>query len=494
MYLQACLQLCSSFVVTVFAATRRGFIVFGHLTYLIQKLTTFFQSLFQRGLASRMVSGFVLVALLTAGSKGLSFVKDAMVASQFGTSDSLDAFMFSFGFLAFLASLVGGGIPESFLPMYAEMRYQKSEERAHRLAVQSCMVHAFILIFIGSILYFVAPWYVGWMTTGFTAQKQHLAVEMMRQLLPLMMCFGMSFQLSAWLRADKYFTVATAAPVLVPVAVLIFFFKDGVGSNIQTLLYGSLLGTLLHMLTLMMVLWRGFKPSLRFLWYCLFRWEPEMAHVIKNAVPFVFAGAIFTSVVVVDQTMAAWLEPGSVAVLGYTDKVCGIILALTATPACDVLFPYFADKVARRDWHGVRRQLFSSAGILLSFALPAALLLCGLAPFVIQMLFQRGAFSETDTERVAHVLRFSALQIPFYILGGLASRVVVALQATRFIFFLSAIGLLANASLNWILMQRMGAAGIALSSVMVQMLSAGMACLYVLRQIQKKIRADLSQA
>lgn len=479
---------------TVFAATGRGFIVFGYLTYLIQKFTTYFNSLFQRGFASRMVSGFALVALLTLGSKAFSFVKDAVVARQFGTSDSLDAFMFSFGFLAFLAALVGGGIPESFLPMYAEMRYQKSEQRANRLAVQSCLVHALVLIFIGIVLYFAAPFYVGWIASGFTAEKKQSAVEMMRELLPLMMCFGMSFQLSAWLRADKCFTVATAAPVLVPVVILIFFFKDGVEANMHTLLYGSLLGTLLHMLTLMLVLWSGFKPSLRFLWQCLFQWEPEMTHVVKNAVPFVFAGAIFTSVVVVDQTMAAWLEPGSVAVLGYTDKVCSIILALTATPACDVLFPYFADKVARRDWRGVRCQLFSSAGILLSFALPAALLLAWLAPLVIQMLFQRGTFSETDTSRVAHVLRYAALQIPFYILGALASRVVVALQATRFILVLSAIGLIANASLNWILMQSMGAAGIALSSVVVQMLSAGMACLYVLRQIQEKITADLSQA
>jgi putative peptidoglycan lipid II flippase len=110
------------------------------------------------------------------------------------------------------------------------------------------------------------------------------------------------------------------------------------------------------------------------------------------------------------------------------------------------------------------------------------------------MLFQRGTFSETDTSRVAHVLRYAALQIPFYILGGLASRVVVALQATRFILVLSVIGLITNAFLNWILMQSMGVAGIALSSVVVQMLSAGMACLYVLRQIQGKITADLSQA
>ncbi len=90
-------------------------------------------------------------------------------------------------------------------------------------------------------------------------------------------------------------------------------------------------------------------------------------------------------------------------------------------------------------------------------------------------------------ERVAEVLRFAALQIPFYILGSLASRVVVAMQATRFIVIVSALGLVGNASLNWLLMQKLGVAGIALSTVLVQMLTAGVACLYVLRQIRGRL-------
>ncbi|MEQ1750519.1 MAG: lipid II flippase MurJ, partial [Prosthecobacter sp.] len=100
------------------------------------------------------------------------------------------------------------------------------------------------------------------------------------------------------------------------------------------------------------------------------------------------------------------------------------------------------------------------------------------------------SFTPHDTERVAAVLRFAALQIPFYIIGSLASRVVVAMQATRFIIILSAVGLVGNASLNWLLMRNLGAAGIALSTVLVQMLSAAMACLYVLRQIKGKMAND----
>ncbi len=439
-----------------------------------------------------MVSGFVLVALLTVVSKAVSFVKDAAVAGRFGISDELDAFMFSFGLLTFVAALIGGGLPEAFLPLHAEVLHQRDPASARRLAVQSSVIHMLSLFAMAVILFVAAPWIVQLAARGFSPEKKTLAIQLMRGLMPFMLCFGMSYQLGTWLRADKCFTAATSTPMLVPVAILVWLFAAPGPLRVEVLVQGTVVGALLHLLALMIVLARkeGLTPAL--LLASLRRWEPEAKTVVQNALPFLFAGGIFSSTVVVDQTMASWLEAGSVAVLGYTDKVCGIILAVTAAPSCDVLFPYFADKVARRDWQGVRRQLFTSAGLILSLALPAALLLCTLAPWVIRLLFERGSFSPTDTERVAAVLRYAALQIPFYILGSLASRVVVAMQATRFIVILSAIGLVGNAALNALLMRTMGAAGIALSTVLVQMLSATLACLYVLRQIRAKMNPSRS--
>jgi putative peptidoglycan lipid II flippase len=437
-----------------------------------------------------MVSGFVLVAGLTVLSKAVSFVKDAAVAGRFGLRDDLDAFLFSFGLLTFVAALVGGGLPEAFLPLHAEVLHQQDAAAARRLAVQSSALHALSLLALALLLHTCAPWIVAQAARGFTAEKQALAARLMRGLTPFMLCFGMSYQLGTWLRADKCFLAATAAPLLVPLAILAWLLAAPSPPPVDVLVTGTVVGAWLHLMVLIWVLARkeGLTPTA--LVGCLRGWQPEVRSVVRNSLPFLFAGAVFSSTVVVDQTMASWLEAGSVAVLGYTDKVCGIILAVTAAPSCDVLFPYFADKVARRDWPGVRRQLFASAGLILALALPAALLLCLLAPWVIWLLFERGTFSAEDTARVAAVLRYAALQIPFYIVGSLASRVVVAMQATRFIVILSTVGLVGNALLNWLLMRGMGVAGIALSSVLVQMLSAALACLYVLRQIRAKMRGE----
>lgn len=439
-----------------------------------------------------MVTGFMMVAMLTVGSKAISFIKDAAVARQFGTGDALDAFMLSFGFLTFAAALLGGGLPEAFLPLYAESTHRRSPGEAQRLAVQSSLIHFASLLAVAACLYIAAPQLVAWTAQGFSPEKQAMAASLLRRLLPFLVCFGMSYQLATWLRADKAFAVATSAPILIPLTILTFLIIDGQATTVDTLVHGTLLGALLHLAVLLVFVSRG-QPNLQDgIAGALRGWGPGVRQVVKNSLPYLFAGGIFSSTVVVDQTMAAWLEPGSVAVLGYTDKVCGIILAVTAAPSCDVLFPYFADKVARLDWAGVRRQLFTSAAAILALALPATLLLCWLAPLVIQVLFERGSFTPHDTERVAGVLRFAALQIPFYIIGTLASRVVIAMQATRFIVILSALGLLANALLNCLLMQTMGVAGIALATVLVQMMSAGLACLYVLRQIKERMAAPIT--
>jgi putative peptidoglycan lipid II flippase len=101
-------------------------------------------------------------------------------------------------------------------------------------------------------------------------------------------------------------------------------------------------------------------------------------------------------------------------------------------------------------------------------------------------LFERGAFGPNDTQRVAEVLRFAAFQIPFYILGTVAARVAVSLQAARLMLVISFSALVLNAALNWLLMRHLGVAGIALSTVIVHGICAAATCAVCLAVIRRK--------
>lgn len=443
------------------------------------------RSLFARGAGSAMVSGFLIVAMLTMVGKIVAFAKDALVADKLGTADELDAFMLVFGFCTFACTVLAGGLPESFVPAYAELRERRGLRRADRLGLQCGAWHFGALLICGLVLALGAPWVVAWATRGFDPAKQMLAVKLLRGLLPFLLCFGLAQHIGAWLRAGKTFLLAASAPMLVPLGIVTAMLLAGDQVNAWTLMSGTVWGAMAHLAVMLFAIARRLPRRLSW-WRCTVRHaEPGLRTVLRNALPFLLGGVAFSSAAVVDQTMAAWLTAGSVAVLGYSDKVCAIVLAVTAGPAADVLFPHFAELVAKRDWSGLRKRLFASAGIIVTAALPMTLVLCLLAPWIVSLLFERGAFGPQDTQRVAEVLRYSSFQIPFYIVGTVAARVAVSLQASRFMLVISFGALVLNATLNWVLMRDLGAAGIALSTTIVHGICAiatGATCLAVIRR------------
>ncbi|MEZ5386104.1 MAG: lipid II flippase MurJ [Prosthecobacter sp.] len=444
------------------------------------------RSLLSRGAGSAMVSGFLLVAMLTMVGKIVAFAKDAVIAAKLGTADELDAFMLVFGFFSFAATVLAGGLPESFLPAYAEARERRGLRRADRLGVQCAAWHLATLLISGVVISVAAPALVERATQGFTPQKQALAVKLLHGLLPFLLCFGLAHHLSAWLRAGKSFLLAASAPLLVPLGIITALLLAGDQVSAWTLVSGTVWGAVAHVSVLLVAVAARLPRTARWWRCCLRHWEPGLRTVLMNSVPFLVGGVAFGSAAVVDQTMAAWLATGSVAVLGYSEKLCAVVLAITAAPAADVLFPHFAELVARRDWQGLRKRLFTSAGIIVTAALPMTLCLFLLAPWIVRMLFERGAFGADDTLRVAEVLRFAAFQIPFYIIGTVAARVAVSLQAARFMLSIAFGALVLNAALNWLFMRYLGVAGIALSTVFVHAISAAATCMVCLVVIRRK--------
>ena len=448
------------------------------------------RGVFQTRALVSMLSGLVTVAGFTLLAKAMSFFKDATVAQRFGTADELDAFVLAFSFLAFLASVLGGGLPEAFLPAFSEVWHQRGARRAQRLGVQSAFAHTVSLIVIGGIVFAIAPQIVGMTASGFSISKKAHAVHDLRHLMPFFIFYGMTLHFSTWLRAEKNFALAASAPLLPPLAIILCLLFTGKNASIETLIFGTLAGTGLHALVLGVAVLRRLPRGWRWLRTCAVLWEPQNRVVLGNALPYLLAGVILGSSVVVDQAMAAWLQPGSVSVLNYSDKVCSIVLALTATAASEALFPYFADSVARREWALLKKHLLQLTALMLVAALPMALGLVFFSSDVVRLLFERGSFGPEDTARVAAVLRFAALQIPFYITGVLASRVAVSLQATRFMLCASVAGMLLNFTLNALFMRWLEVAGIALSTAVVHLASAAALYVFIFRKIAGKLNGE----
>ena len=90
---------------------------------------------------------------------------------------------------------------------------------------------------------------------------------------------------------------------------------------------------------------------------------------------------------------------------------------------------------------------------------------------IVETLFERGAFGSEDTKQVSQIQMFYALQIPFYILGILAVRLISSLKSNYILMYGAAISLPLNIALNYVFMQWFGVSGIALSTACVYLVS-----------------------
>ncbi len=437
------------------------------------------------GTLRAMLTGFVTVAGLTLAARAAGFFKDAVVANHFGVAAALDAFLLAFGLHTFLAGMLASGLPSAMLPVHSELRHREGEATADRLAIQSALLHALSLLLCAGGLLVVAAPLVGIMSKGFAPENRELTRRLLLELTPFLLCYGMTAHLGMWLRSKKNFVVAAASPILTPVAVIAYLLLAPGEVSIDALVYATNVGSALHLLVMLVAVHRLLPGRASGWWSTLGKWEADHSTVFRSAGPYLVAGLVLGATVVVDQAMAGWLAEGSVAVLSYSDKICGIVLALTAMAASEALFPFFADLVARKEWKALRHQLQQTLLLVAAVSIPLTLLMSWQAPLIVRLLFERGEFGADDTERVSHVLRFAALQVPFFITGVLLSRVVVSLQAKWVTLGLSVFSLCLNVALNAALMKTMGVAGIALSTVFVYLTSAVVMTVWVFRTIRR---------
>ena len=433
-----------------------------------------------------ILSSLVAIGALTLLVKLIAFGKDLLVAHQFGVSDELDAFLIAFLIPSLIPMLFAQSTPIALMPAYTETREKHGVGAANELAVQSIWVYAMGLLVIIVGAYLARGLIVPLLTSQFSPEKRALTGRLFVALLPFGFLYGLSFGLVTWLQAQKRFMLTSLTPALMPLCSVVFLFFGGSRLGVWSFVWGTTLGSAL---LLGILWWAALRDGLTGM-RTFGKLSAEARKVSWESLPLLAGGTLLCGLPVLDQIMAGWLESGSVAVLSYSEKICSIALSIIAGSVAQGIYPYFAEQVSRGDWAGLKSTTFRYSLIVIGGSLPIVAIFWWAAPWMVQHLFQRGAFELTDTQRVADVLRFHALQIPFYIAAVMASRVILALRAGSFLLYASLVNLAANFVLNLLFMKWLGVAGLALATAGVYLVSSIMLYAYMLTILPRRIASS----
>lgn len=411
----------------------------------------------------RIFSSLLLISGLTFGAKLLAMVKEILLAATFGTGDVLDAFLIAFLLPSYIVTVVAGSLSPALIPTYVQVHEQEGAQASQRLFSSVLAWSLVLLVGLTVLLSLIGGWLLHLLGAGFSPEKLALSKSLFFALLAGVVISGLSTVCGAILNARERFGFTSLAAMAVPVVSIIALLLLGRSWGIYAFALSIVIGFLVELVLLGWWLSRQ-GLSLRPRWYGV---DPALKRVMGQYLPSIAGAVLMNSAPLIDQTMATMLSPGSVATLNYGNKITALIVGIGTIALGTAVLPYFSKMVATNNLKAIRHTLSTYLRLIFLVSIPLTLVLCFFSKEIVQIIFQRGAFTETDTQNVALVQIMLLLQIPFHTTAILFVKLIAALRANHIIMWGTFISFSVNITCNYIFMQFLGVAGIALSTTTV---------------------------
>lgn len=425
---------------------------------------------------SAIASSIAVLAIATVLTKSLALGKELVVAQTFGTASALEAYLLALVVCNFLIGLVAHSLPTAFIPVLVRRLEQGTLGDARALVAGTSAV-AIAAGLASALLLASAASPLGH-ALGFDAPSRELAAQLLLRLAPLVPLAGLASVWAAILHARRRFWAVSLAPACTPIAIVLALVLGD--ADVDLLAAATVIGALVETIVLGILVARvgllaPVRASLR---------DPDLREVLSGYAPLFAGAAVLGLVPVCDRAIAASVGAGAVATLAYAGRLVDPLLATGATAIGTAMLPHAARTLAlggRRELRGVSLKL---GALVLLGCVPLVAVLVLASESIVRLLFARGAFTDADAIAVADVQAVLALQIPIYLVGMIAARVLAAFGRMRVLLAgnLAALGL--TLVLDLALVGPFGVRGIAIATVVMRAITVGWLLLACLRALQ----------
>jgi murein biosynthesis integral membrane protein MurJ len=434
----------------------------------------------------RAANRHILRALFSLVSAALllrigGMVNQVVVSANFGAGGAMDAYFVAGTFPLLLVQLISSAIEAGVIPIYSQVRLRTDKEEVSRLF--STLLNSLILISVLLIsLLLVFRWlFVLISAPGLDAARLSQAVALTPLLylvVPLSLVIGL---LECILNAEGHFGWPAYAGLLVPLTTALLTCLGGKTYGVLVLCVGTLLGTVLQ---LVVVCFRARQARLRYLLVLDLR-DTHFRAILHISWPVLIGALISQGSPLVDQIFASMLPVGSIAALSYALKLVSIYSGVIFVSVGRAVLPYLARQAALRD---PRYRAFKETLRLYLWSIALCVLVLSfflwiLAHPLVEVLFQREAFSMSDTQKTVKILLGFVLGLTPMALSFLLSRAFSALGETRIPMYIAFVSVGANALFDALFAHFWQGLGIALATSVVYLIS----CVLLLILLHRRI-------
>ncbi|WP_030781979.1 murein biosynthesis integral membrane protein MurJ [Streptomyces sp. NRRL S-920] len=406
-------------------------------------------------------AALITAALSVAGSL-LGLVRDQALAHFFGAGTDTDAFLVAWTIPELAATLlIEDGLAFFLVPAFSLALARRAADPATdpvRDLVRASLPRMSLWFAAAALaLMAAAPYVVAALAPGLPDPRR--AVDCTRLTATCAFTFGLTGYCSAALRAHQRFVAPATVYVAYNAVIITALFVLAAPLGVRAAAAGVAVGGALMVVVQAPSLWRQLRRG------------PGAAPAKGTSADRTLQTAIIWTVllfalcrqsqVLIERFLASSLPAGAISHLNYAQKVAQMPMVLSLM-LCTVTFPTVARALAAGETERARDRVERD------LVLAGCVVLCGtaavvaVAPALIELLFQRGAFTAGDTATTASVMRVYALGLLGHTLVGALARAHFAVARTTWVpLFSMSLGIVMTAGIGFLSVGTWGVHGIA---------------------------------
>jgi len=374
--------------------------------------------------------GAILLAASALLSRILGLVRDMVIAYVFGAGESEGIYALDSYFAAFRVPdliytfLVAGAMSAAFVPLYSQLK-KKSTKKASEFGSQVIHLLMILLVIGVGVMWLCAPYFVPWITPGFSEALQEQTVALTRVMLLSPFFLGLSSVFQGIENSHKTFLGIAMAPLVYNLSLIVGAYFFGETYGVYALTWSVVIGAILHFLVQLPGV---LSTSFQYKWNWNFK-SPAIKDFLILTFPRLAGIGFMQLNTVVDTLLASLLAVGSVSIYNYSLNLQSLPHGVVAVSVSIAVFASLSEMDDDRDrfLDTVKRSL----NTILFWVLPAVVGLFMLREPIVEALLMRGAFDATASARTSLMLGIFVWAALGQSLVPLFARAFYALKDTK---------------------------------------------------------------
>lgn len=381
------------------------------------------------------------------------------IAIYFGVNSETDVFLFCYSIVLFLLNILVPNIERLILPTIIQL--QEEEIDIGNFIGNYLLIFSIIILIFSSLLIIFANILID-LFTNFNGTEITKLIQYYILFFPFILGMILSTAFIATLNSYEKYTVASISPLIRSSFIIITIISLHNQIGVISVIVGYNIGEFLRIIFFFLYFKRKNFPNIKidFIQKSVFK------IFFNNLVPLMIASLLININTIIGKIMASWLDPGSISILHYSERIymipfsliiIGFLPVFTKQMSVDV----YQKKTDNKIIINKIKKIFLLLLIITTFITIIYLFLNDILINIINLI---GEFNNTDSKNIYYAVLFLLIGLGGQIIFIFCIQLLIIFDLTKKVIIVGFITGIVNLILNWIFMWNYGTSGIAFAT------------------------------